>query len=181
MKDEKKDVDEHLEEETIIDGEVFDVDERNDEAPNQEQSAGVDNNELMTQFVRLQADFTNYKKRVEREKVELVSLGVRKIASDILPVLDNFERAIDSYKEHEEFTEMCEGIELIYAQLIEVLNKNSIEEIKALDEKFDPNFHHAVLLEEKEGYESDIVIEVLQKGYKLEENIIRPAMVKVSK
>lgn len=171
---------ENLEEEVVIEGEAFDVDDVTPEETPKVESSGGDE-ELIYQFARLQADFTNYKKRVEKEKTELISLGVKKIALDILPVLDNFERALESFSEHESHKEMYDGVDMIYKQLVETLGKHSIEEMVALDEKFDPNYHHAVLMEEKEGYDPDIVINVLQKGYVRGEEVIRPAMVVVSK
>lgn len=129
------------------------------------------------QFIRLTADFTNYKRRAEKEKKDYLQLGVKKIALDILTVVDNFERAIDHREEDSVF---AEGVELIYSQLVDVLKKNDIVEMEAEGKTFDPNLHHAVLVEARDGVDEGIVLEVVQKGYMLKDEVLRPAMVKVS-
>lgn len=134
---------------------------------------------LKNQLLRLQADFMNFKRRNEEAKQSSMDYAVEKFALDILPCIDNFERALES--NNEEKGGFYEGVSLIYHELMRVLDKNNIEEIKSLDEEFDPNIHHAVFLEEVEGVEPDRVTDVLQKGYQLKDKVIRPAMVKVSK
>lgn len=135
--------------------------------------------EINTQLLRLQADFINYRNRVNKEKENSIAYGMETIVCEILPVIDNFNRAL----ENEENTEgsFYKGIKMIEKQLLDVLEKNSVIEIKALGEEFDPNFHHAVVMEESEDHDSNTVIEILQKGYKLKDKVIRPSMVKVSK
>ena len=133
--------------------------------------------DLMDKFMRLQADFANYKRRTEAQKTEYVELGVKKIANDLLPVLDNFERALDSIGEKDS---TYDGILMIKNQLTDVLKKEGIVEMKALGEEFDPTYHHAVLTEDSDEYDSGYVIEVLQKGYLINDKTLRPAMVKVS-
>ncbi|MFB0972156.1 MAG: nucleotide exchange factor GrpE [Tissierellia bacterium] len=137
--------------------------------------------ELKNQLVRLSADFANYKKRIEKEKKEYIELGVRKLALDMLPVLDNLELALNSIEEFAKDDEIFKGITIIDDQILEVLKKNGIEAIEAKGEKFDPNLHHAVALVEAEEGESDEVVEVLQKGFKINDIVIRPSMVTVSK
>lgn len=132
--------------------------------------------ELQESFIRLQADFANYKRRTEQEKKDYLDLGVTKVINDLLPIIDNFERALEVSDD----SKFAEGVEMIYTQLLELLERNGVTEIVALNEKFDPNFHHAVFAEEVDGLESDVVTEVLQKGYKLGDKVLRPAMVKVS-
>ena len=100
--------------------------------------------DLMDKFMRLQADFANYKRRTEAQKTEYVELGVKKIVNDLLPVLDNFERALDSIGEKDS---TYDGILMIKDQLTDVLKKEGIVEMKALGEEFDPTYHHAVLTE----------------------------------
>jgi len=129
-------------------------------------------------FTRLAADFQNYKQRAEKERFERYTEGKKDFAADLLPVLDNFERALAT--EAGEKTQFFEGMELVYQQLTGVLEKNGVKEIKALGETFDPNFHHAVVMEATKDYESSKVSEALQKGYALGEKVIRPAMVKVA-
>lgn len=133
--------------------------------------------DLMDKFMRLQADFANYKRRTEAQKTEYVELGVKKIVNDLLPVLDNFERALDSVGEKDS---TYDGILMIKDQLTDVLKKEGIVEMKALGEEFDPTYHHAVLTEDSDEYDSGYVIEVLQKGYLINDKTLRPAMVKVS-
>ena len=133
---------------------------------------------MKDQFIRLQADFQNYKRRAEKDKINYMNMGLEKLALDILPVVDNFERAIDSAENHDSFYDV---IVLIERSLFEVLNKFEIKEIDCLNKPFDPNFEHAVLLSEEDGVESGLVTEVLQKGYTIDGKVLRPAMVKVSK
>lgn len=134
--------------------------------------------ELNSQLLRLQADFVNYRNRVNKEKENSIAYGTEIIVCELLPVIDNFNRALEA----EEDTEngFYKGIKMIEKQLIDVFEKNSIVEIKALGEEFDPNFHHAVVMEESDEFDSNIVVDVLQKGYMLKNKVIRPSMVKVS-
>lgn len=126
---------------------------------------------------RTQAEFMNYKKRTAKEKQDLTVFANENILSDLISVIDNFERALDSAYDKEE--PLYKGIELIKKQLTDVLSKYGLEEIEALDEEFDPNYHHAVIQEE--GETPNIVTEVMQKGYKLKNKVLRASMVKVSK
>ena len=146
-------------------------DKQNSDEENEKYAALEDN------FVRLQADFVNYKRRTEQERKDYIELGSKKVLNELLTVIDNLERAIEAHTNEESFKE---GVELIYKQLLELLNKNNVTEMKCLNEKFDPEFHHAVLVEEKQGVEEGIIIDVLQKGYLIGEKVLRPAMVKVS-
>ena len=138
--------------------------------------------ELLTRFKRLQADFLNYKKRVEKEKDSLVNYGIETLTVDILPVLDNFERALEAEVDKDnEDDSFFQGIEMIYDSLVGVLNKNDIKEMESLEEPFDPEYHHAVAMEASEEYEENTVIKILQKGYIMKDKVIRPSMVIVSK
>lgn len=132
-------------------------------------------------FMRISADFQNYKKRVEKEKSEIYKFGSEKIIIDILPILDNLERAIQSAEDNEDNKGLKEGIEMVYKQFKDILQKHGVEEIDCLGKEFDPNCHHAVMQEECEDEESNTVIEIFQKGYKLHSKVIRPSMVKVAK
>ena len=126
-------------------------------------------------YLRLMADFQNYKKRVEKEKRDLYSYANEKLMNELLAVVDNFERALD----HDADEGFKEGIEMIFKQLQDVLEKSGLAEIPALGEEFDPNVHSAVMTEETEEYESGKVSGVMQKGYTLNGKVIRPSMVKV--
>ncbi len=130
-----------------------------------------------TRYLRLMADFQNYKKRVEKEKADLCSYANEKLISEMLEVIDNFERALQQEGGGDGFKE---GMEMIFKQLSDVLKKSGLAEIPALGEEFDPNFHNAVMKEETEEYESGKVSGVMQKGYTLNGKVIRPSMVKVA-
>ena len=127
--------------------------------------------------MRLMADFQNFKRRTEKEKSDIYAYANEQIALGLLEVIDNFERALDHESTDKAY---AEGMELILKQLIEVLKKSGIEEIKTLGEEFDPNFHNAVMMEDNPDFESGKVTEVLQKGYTLNSKVIRPSMVKVN-
>ncbi|MGM0502749.1 MAG: nucleotide exchange factor GrpE [Bacillota bacterium] len=128
---------------------------------------------------RLKADFSNYKKRMQREKEKIAHRAVKDFVVDLLPVIDNFERAIDNFDADNQ-TDL-EGIKKIHKQLSNLLKKQGIETIDTVGEEFDPNLHEMMLEEENEEYESGVIVEELQKGYIYEEFVIRPAMVKVAK
>lgn len=135
--------------------------------------------DLNNQLLRLQADFVNFRKRSEKEKESTIIYALESFLLSLLPIIDNFQRAIESAENKEDG--FYKGVEMIYQQLLKVLNDNDVEEIVSLGEDFDPNLHHAVFMEDNDDYESGKIIEVLQKGYKLKERVIRPSMVKVAK
>lgn len=134
--------------------------------------------DLTNSLLRLRADFSNYKNRVEKEKEATIAYAVEGLICDLLPILDNFERAMDSADEKNGF---YEGVNMIYEQLVKILNDNGLEEIESKGKCFDHNLHHAVFAEESEDEEEGIVLEAIQKGYLLNDKVIRPSMVKVSK
>lgn len=128
---------------------------------------------------RLQADFDNYRKRNANLSCESLEEGARNIIKALLPVVDDLERAICAAPENQD-TEWVSGVKLVRAKLTDILKKNGLEEIEATG-CFDPELHHAVLQEEAEGKESGDIVEVLQKGYKVKNRIVRHSMVKVAK
>lgn len=132
---------------------------------------------LNVQYMRLMADFQNYKKRVEKEKSDIYAYANEKIVTQLLDVIDNFERALMVESADESFVE---GMKMIFKQLMDVLEKSGLEEIEALGCDFDPNFHNAVMMEDNPDYESGKVTLVMQKGYLLNKKVIRPSMVKVN-
>ena len=135
--------------------------------------------ELNSKLVRLQADFVNFKKRAEKDKESTIIYSTEEFLCQLLPILDNFERAIESEANKDEG--FYQGVEMIYQQLIKLLNDNGVEEINAVGETFDPNYHHAVFMEESTDHKEGTIIEVFQKGYVLKDKVIRPSMVKVAK
>lgn len=145
------------------------------QAPKEE--PGEEEEGLNTKYLRLMADFQNYKRRVEKEKSDIYAYANEKIVSELLDVIDNFERALLHEAADESF---AEGMKMIFKQLTGVLEKAGLEEINALGEDFDPNFHNAVMTEDNADYDSGKVTEVMQKGYMLNKKVIRPSMVKVN-
>lgn len=133
--------------------------------------------DLTNRYLRLAADFQNFRKRTEKEKNDIYAYANEKLITELLAIIDNFERAL-SFGAGE--TGLQEGMAMVLKQLLTALERSGLEEIKAQGEAFDPNFHHAVIAESQEGTESGIVLEVLQKGYLLNKKLIRPAMVKVA-
>lgn len=129
---------------------------------------------------RLQADFSNYKKRIRKEKEKLEDKVIAEVVEDLLPVIDNFELALESVQDSGEGLEITEGVEMIYNQLQKFLEKKGIKEIDSVGEEFNPDFHEAVMTEENEDYDSGEIIGEMKKGYKLEGKVIRPAMVKIA-
>ncbi len=128
-------------------------------------------------YMRLMADFQNHKKRTEKEKSDIYAYANEKLVTELLAVLDNFERALAHECADESYVE---GMNMIFKQLAGVLEKAGLEEIKALGEDFDPNYHNAVMMEDNDAYESGKVTNVMQKGYMLNKKVIRPAMVMVN-
>lgn len=140
------------------------------------------NDELMNKFLYSQAEFANFKKRKEQETANMLKYSNMDIARELLPVVDNFERAIklDDSNLNDELSKFLDGFKMIYSHLVELLRKFEIEEIDCLNKEFDPNFEQALMTVKAEGVEPGIVVEVLQKGYMLKDKMIRPALVKVS-
>ena len=128
-------------------------------------------------YMRLMAEFQNFKRRAAREKSDIHAYANEKIIGELLPVLDNFERALQT--ESGDLESYAKGMELIFTQLKTALEHAGLEEIKALGEEFDPNVHNAVMTEDSEEQEDGQISKVLQKGYKLNDKVIRPSMVAV--
>jgi molecular chaperone GrpE len=143
-----------------------------------EEGPSVELQQTKDRLLRLQAEFLNYKRRVEKEKSTMYAFGCEELARDLLPVIDNFERALNIIKERED--EFYTGIDMIRQQLVQVLEKHDITEIDSLNQPFDMNLHHAVMTEPCEIEEQqNTVAEVMQKGYLLKGRVLRPSMVKV--
>lgn len=168
---------EHLEENE--DG--FDQNEGSDDLQLSEELSKKDAEieELTLKLTRMQADYNNLKRRTDMEKKGSVDFGIETLAMQLLPVLDNFERALEA--ENDKEAGFYQGINMIYTQLIDILKCMNIEEIDALNCPFDPNMHNAIMVEESEEHEEGIVTGILQKGYQFKDKVIRPTMVKVSK
>ena len=135
--------------------------------------------DYFNRLARLQADFENYKKRVAKEREDMYCVALETVFAQILPVVDNLERAVDAFKNDELNSKYIDGVEMVYKQLFGVLEKSGLKEIEAEGKDFDPNIHHAVMQEEDPENENKIK-EVYQKGYILGSKVIRPSLVKVS-
>lgn len=131
-------------------------------------------------YLRLLADYDNFKRRTQKDKEIANKFRSQSLLSDILPVLDNFERAMSVTTNSEESASLLKGLEMVQKSLIEAVSREGLEEIKAVGEPFDPNFHQAVMQEKDDSAEPGTVLQELQKGYMLKGRVLRPAMVKVN-
>jgi molecular chaperone GrpE len=141
--------------------------------------------ELRDSLARRQADFENYRKRMERERSETYNRVVADIAAKLLPVLDNLKRALETEAsveatESDEFRHFLSGVDLIYKQLNGVLDALGVKPVLAEGEHFDPHLHEAVVTEPSDDYEPDTVIQEIVRGFRLGDKLIRPALVKVA-
>ena len=130
-------------------------------------------------YMRLMAEFQNFKRRAAKEKSDIHAFANERLIGDLLPVMDNFERALET--ETEDTEAYAKGMQLIFEQMKTALEKAGLKEIEALGLDFDPNVHNAVMTDNTEEYENDKISKVLQKGYKLNDKVIRPSMVAVNK
>lgn len=141
------------------------------------------NTELENKLLRNQAELFNYKRRKDEETERILKYSNMDLIKEILPILDSFERAInmDNNNLSDEVSKFLNGFKMTYETLKKVLSNFDVIEIDALGKVFDPNIHQAVMIDEVKDKKSDIILEVLQKGYMLKDKVIRPAMVKVNK
>ena len=137
---------------------------------NQVTELQADVNKWKNEYYKVFADMENLKKRLRAEHENALKFVTQEIVTDLLPIVDNMERALGQ--------EMSE--EMITTQLVEVLRKNGVEAIEAVGQPFDPNFHQAIMMTNDENYESGVITEELQKGYKLKDRVIRASLVKVN-
>ncbi|MDD4624158.1 MAG: nucleotide exchange factor GrpE [Tenericutes bacterium] len=142
----------------------------------------LENIELNDKVLRSLAELQNYKKRKDEELNRMLKYSDEDLILELLPIIDNFERAIklDDTNLTDELSKFLEGFKMIYSSIVNLLNKYEVKEIESLNKTFDPTYHQAVLTDDLEGYENNIVIEVLQKGYIYKDKVIRPTMVKVN-
>lgn len=138
--------------------------------------------DMKQRYMRLQADFANFKKRTAGEKLQISEVVKMEVLQNVLPVVDNFERAmqVPQDKLTDDLKSFVDGYEMIYKQLMTVLEKEGVVKIDAVGKPFDPNYHQAVMRVASDEYDNDVVVEVLQEGYLLGDKTLRPAMVKVA-
>jgi len=142
-------------------------------------AAQAEKEELRQTLVRRQADFENYRKRIERERHEEAQRAVARLIEALLPVLDAFERALAAHDDPA-YEDYRKGFELIYRQLRDALERQGLNRIEAEGKTFDPHLHHAIERIESEDHEDGAVLEVLQPGYRLRDKVLRPATVRVA-
>lgn len=168
--------------------EVADTEQPETDLPVEEEAETVDEVEKLREqldaeqnkYLRLLADYDNFKRRTQKDKELANKFRSQSLLADILPVLDNFERAMSVPTKSEESASLLKGIEMVQKSLLEAVNREGLEEIKAIGEQFDPNFHQAVMQEKDDSAEPGEVLQELQKGYILKDRVLRPAMVKVN-
>jgi molecular chaperone GrpE len=172
---------------TLADAEAEIVDNEAD-ATESEETEEVDETEQLRQqleeqqnkYLRLLADYDNFKRRSVKEREAAEKFRSQVLLVDLLPVLDNFERALAIEAKGEEAASLMKGVQMVHSSLLEAVKREGLEEIKALGEVFDPHVHQAVMQEKDESAEPGAVLQELQKGYSLKGRILRPAMVKVN-
>lgn len=169
------------------------------EAPGEEQPSSTDTSEessgeassgkeenaellqLKDKYLRTLAEYENFRKRSEKEKAQMFELGAKSIIEQLLPVVDNFERALEHISEEEKESSFAKGVEGIYKQIQKMFSDCDIQAIEAVGQKFDPALHNAVMTEEEGDAEEDTVTADLLKGYTYRGNVVRHSMVKVKK
>ncbi|WP_306792902.1 nucleotide exchange factor GrpE [Neobacillus paridis] len=136
--------------------------------------------EADNRYLRLQADFDNFRRRTRLDQEASEKYRAQSIVTDLLSVLDNFERALQIEVDNEQTKSLLQGMDMIYRGLLDALKKEGVEPIEAIGKEFDPHMHHAVMQGSDENYGPGVVIEEFQKGYVLKDRVIRPSMVKVN-
>lgn len=158
--------------------------EADESSQSAEEGSSEENPELLQlkdKYLRTLAEYENFRKRSEKEKAQMFELGAKSIIEALLPVVDNFERALSHVHEEEKDSPFVKGIEGIYKQIQKMFADCNIQEIEALGKKFDPALHNAVMTEEEGDAEEDTITQDLQKGYTYRGNVVRHSMVKVKK
>lgn len=152
-----------------------------DELKEQVEKLSEEVEEKRQQFLRARADLENYRRRSRKEMEDMMKYASLPLVEALLPVLDNFERALEAADQSQESNSFYEGIEMVYRQLQSALQDAGLSRIEAKGEVFDPHQHNAVMQEENDEAESNTVLDELQVGYRFVDRIVRPTMVKISK
>ncbi|MCA0980677.1 MULTISPECIES: nucleotide exchange factor GrpE [Exiguobacterium] len=135
---------------------------------------------LKASELRIRADFDNFRRRTNEENAKRVKFASQSVIEKLIPLIDNFERALQVQATSEDAKQIQSGVDMIHRQLLDVLNAEQVEVIEAVGQPFDPNFHQAVMQEPSDEFESGVVTMELQKGYTMHGRVIRPSMVKVA-
>ncbi|HCZ0265219.1 TPA: nucleotide exchange factor GrpE [Staphylococcus aureus] len=170
----------HLQDEAIeetSDENVIEEIDPKDQKINELQQLADENEE---KYLRLYAEFENYKRRIQKENEINKTYQAQRVLTDILPAIDNIERALQIEGDDETFKSLQKGVQMVHENLINALKDNGLEVIKTEGEAFDPNIHQAVVQDDNPDFESGEITQELQKGYKLKDRVLRPSMVKVN-
>ncbi|HDK7697993.1 TPA: nucleotide exchange factor GrpE [Staphylococcus aureus] len=170
----------HLQDEAIeetSDENVIEEIDPKDQKINELQQLADENEE---KYLRLYAEFENYKRRIQKENEINKTYQAQRVLTDILPAIDNIERALQIKGDDETFKSLQKGVQMVHESLINALKDNGLEVIKTEGEAFDPNIHQAVVQDDNPDFESGEITQELQKGYKLKDRVLRPSMVKVN-
>jgi molecular chaperone GrpE len=167
----------------VVDAEDVTIEEASEVADESEQKiaelqAKLDETE--NKMLRAQADFDNFRRRSRLDQEAAQKYRAQSLVTEIIPALDNFERALQIEADNDQTKSLLQGVNMVYNQLVQALQSEGVEAIKAVGEQFDPHLHQAVMQVEDENFDSNTVIEELQKGYTLKDRVIRPSMVKVN-
>ncbi|WJH33008.1 nucleotide exchange factor GrpE [Paenibacillus sp. CC-CFT747] len=170
--------------------EALDKETKEDNVPEEQSSSAAQAAELeelrkqveehQQRFLRAQADFDNFRRRSRQEKEDFAKYASAKVIEQLLPIVDNFERALTSSKETKDFEALLKGLEMTARQLEQVLKNEGLQAMETVGQPFNPDFHQAIMQVESEEHGEGIVVEEVQKGYVLKDKVLRPAMVKVS-
>ncbi|HDC8623286.1 TPA: nucleotide exchange factor GrpE [Staphylococcus aureus] len=170
----------HLQDEAIeetSDENVIEEIDPKDQKINELQQLADENEE---KYLRLYAEFENYKRRIQKENEINKTYQAQRVLTDILPAIDNIERALQIEGDDETFKSLQKGVQMVHESLINALKDNGLEVIKTEGEAFDPNIHQAVVQDDNPDFESGEITQELQKGYKLKDRVLKPSMVKVN-
>ncbi|HDK3513176.1 TPA: nucleotide exchange factor GrpE [Staphylococcus aureus] len=170
----------HLQDEAIeetSDENVIEEIDPKDQKINELQQLADENEE---KYLRLYAEFENYKRRIQKENEIYKTYQAQRVLTDILPAIDNIERALQIEGDDETFKSLQKGVQMVHESLINALKDNGLEVIKTEGEAFDPNIHQAVVQDDNPDFKSGEITQELQKGYKLKDRVLRPSMVKVN-
>lgn len=170
----------HLQDEAIeetSDENVIEEIDPKDQKINELQQLADENEE---KYLRLYAEFENYKRRIQKENEINKAYQAQRVLTDILPAIDNIERALQIEGDDETFKSLQKGVQMVHESLINALKDNGLEVIKTEGEAFDPNIHQAVVQDDNPDFKSGEITQELQKGYKLKDRVLRPSMVKVN-
>lgn len=182
IKEQENEIVEETNQDALVEEEIKEesVEEIKEEVASETDKLKADYETLNNQYLRLAADFDNFRKRQEQEREALLKYGKQECMKKIIEVVDNFDRAIQSVEKIDNVEKMKETFFVLNKQLIDSLTKLGLEHIECVGQKFDPNLHEAVMQTPTDEYEEDTIINELQKGYKLGDKVLRPAMVSVA-